>query len=82
VNEMKEEVTVYRVTGKILKPNFKTDFQKEIRALSKKHAVESIYKKFGSKHRAKRFQIKIINVEEIKDEDIEDANVRKLTFEE
>lgn len=79
---MKEKVMVYRVTGKILKPNFRTDFQKEIRALSEKHAVESIYKRFGSKHRAKRFQIKIISVEEIKDENVEDVNVRKMALEE
>lgn len=74
------EVKVFRVTGKIVKPNFRTNFRKEVRALKTEHAVERIYKEFGSKHRAKRFQIKIIKVEEIKPEEIEDMNVRKLTI--
>jgi large subunit ribosomal protein LX len=59
------EVKVYRVVGKITKPNFKTIFRKEIRALKPEHAVEEIYKILGSKHRVKRFHIKIVNVEEV-----------------
>ncbi|MEM2341965.1 MAG: 50S ribosomal protein L18Ae [Candidatus Bathyarchaeia archaeon] len=58
------EVKVYRVTGKITKSNFKTIFRKEIRALKPEHAIEEIYKIIGSKHRVKRFHIKIINIEE------------------
>lgn len=58
------EVKLYKVTGKITKPNFKTIFSKEIRALKPEHAIEEIYKIFGSKHRVKRFHIKIINIEE------------------
>lgn len=57
------EVKVYRIIGRISKPNFKTIFKKEIRALKPEHAIEEIYKIFGSKHRVKRFQIKIIRVE-------------------
>ncbi|MCD6504615.1 50S ribosomal protein L18a [Candidatus Bathyarchaeota archaeon] len=75
------EVKVFRVTGKILKPNFKTSFQKEVRALKVEHAVEEIYKELGSKHRVKRCHIKITNVEEVKPEDIEDPVIRRLTLE-
>jgi len=74
------EVKVFRVTGKIRKPNFQTDFCKEVRALKPEEAVERVYMELGSKHRAKRFQIKIIKVEEISPEEIESFLVRKLTL--
>ncbi len=73
------EVKVFRVTGRITKPNFETDFAKEIRALKPEQAVETVYKEIGSKHRVKRFQIKILKVEEIKAEEISDLSVKKLT---
>jgi len=41
-----------------------------------------VYKELGSKHRAKRFQIKILKVEEIKPEEATDPTVKKLTIEE
>lgn len=74
------EVKVFRVVGRINKPNFKTDFRKEIRALKPEHAVERIYKEIGSRHRVKRFQIKILKVEEISADEITDPNVKKLTL--
>jgi len=74
------QVKVFRVIGKIRKPNFQTDFRKEVRALKQEEAVERIYMELGSKHRAKRFQIKIIKVEEVKPEEIESLLVRKLTL--
>jgi large subunit ribosomal protein LX len=74
------EVKVFRVTGEIRKPNFQTDFRKEVRALKPEEAVERIYVELGSKHKAKRFQIKIIKVEEVKPEEIESPLVRKLTL--
>ena len=74
------EVKVFRVIGEIRKPNFQTDFRKEVRALKPEEAVERIYTELGSKHRAKRFQIKIIKVEEISPEEIESLLVRKLTL--
>lgn len=73
------EVKVFRVTGKIKKPNFQTDFSKEVRALKPEDAVEKIYMLLGSKHRVKRFQMSISKVEEIKPEEIQDIIVKKLT---
>jgi large subunit ribosomal protein LX len=67
------EVKVYRVSGRITKPNFKTKFQKEIRAVKPEQAVEEILKILGSKHRVKRFYIKVENVEEVADEQAEVA---------
>lgn len=74
------EVKVFRVIGKIRKPNFRTDFRKEVRALKPEEAVEKIYMELGSKHRVKRFQIKIEKVEEISPEEIESPLVKKLTL--
>jgi large subunit ribosomal protein LX len=74
------DVKIFRVSGQIAKPNWKTNFEKEIRALKSEDAVETIYTDLGSKHRAKRFQIKIETVEEIKPEDIKDPNLRKMVL--
>ena len=74
------EVKVFRVTGEIRKPNLKTGFRKEVRALKPEEAVEKIYMELGSKHRAKRFQIRIMKVEEIRPEEIESLAIRKLTL--
>ncbi len=62
------KVKVYQVVGRITKPNFKTSFRKEIRALKPEDAVEEVYKILGSKHRVQRFYIKIEKVEEAEDE--------------
>jgi large subunit ribosomal protein LX len=72
------EVKVFRVVGKIAKPNYNTDFRKEIRALKPEEAVEKVYMEIGSKHRAKRSQIKVLKVEEIGLEDVSDPTIKKL----
>ncbi len=76
------EVKVFRVTGEIRKPNFQTDFRKEVRALKLEDAIEKVFTELGSKHRVKRFQINILKVEEVNPEDIKSSLVRKLTLEE
>jgi large subunit ribosomal protein LX len=73
------EVKVFRVIGEIRKPNFQTAFRKEVRALKPEDAVEKIHKDLGSKHRVKRFQIRIVKIEEIAPEEIESPLVKKLT---
>ena len=73
------EVKVFRVSGKIRKPNFQTEFQKEVRALKPEDAVEKVYMLLGSKHRVKRYQMTISQVQEIGPEEIEDILVKKMT---
>jgi large subunit ribosomal protein LX len=68
------------VSGEIRKPNFKTEFRKEVRALKPEDAVEKVYMELGSKHRVKRFQMRISQVEEIGPEEIESPLIRKLTL--
>ena len=74
------EVKVFRVIGKIRKPNFQTDFRKDVRALKPEDAVEKVYMLLGSKHRVKRFQMTISRVEEIEPQEIKDNIVKKLTL--
>jgi large subunit ribosomal protein LX len=74
------EAKVFRVSGEIRKPNFQTEFRKEVRALKPEDAVEKVYMELGSKHRVKRFQIRISQVEEINAEEIESVLIRKMTL--
>jgi large subunit ribosomal protein LX len=74
------EVKIFRVSGQIAKPNWKTSFKKEVRALKPEEAKEIIYTELGSRHKAKRFQIKIVSVEEVKPEDIQDPMLRKMVL--
>ena len=73
------EVKVFRVIGKIRKPNFQTEFRKEVRALKPEDAVEKVYMELGSKHRVKRFQMTISKVEELGPEEIENVLMKKMT---
>ena len=74
------QVKVFRVTGKITKPNLKTAFTKEIRAMKPEDAEEKVFMEIGSKHRVKRFHIKIQKIEEISPEEIQNPLVKKLTL--
>jgi len=73
------EVKVFRVIGEIKKPNFQTEFRKEVRAMNPEDAVEKVYTLLGSKHRVKRYQMNISKVEELKPEEIENVLVKKMT---
>lgn len=72
------KLKIFRVTGEIRKPNLKTSFRKEVVAVKSEHAIEKVYTELGSKHRVKRFHIKITTVEEIPPQEIENPLLRKL----
>ncbi len=65
------EVKIFRVTGRIDKAHFlePITFKKEVAAAKRNHAIEKIYAEMGSRHRAKRNQIKILEVEEVEPEE-------------
>ena len=69
---------VFRVTGEINKPNLKTSFAKEVVVAKPEHAVEKVYAEIGSKHRVKRFYMKIFEVEEVPAEEIENPILKKI----
>jgi large subunit ribosomal protein LX len=72
------KLKVFRVSGEINKPNLKTPFAKEILAAKSAHAVEKVYAEIGSKHKVKRFQLKISNVEEISVDEIKNPIIKKI----
>ena len=72
---------VFRVTGKIYKPNLKTDFVRELIADKPEHAEEKIYAEIGSRHRVKRCHMKVTSVEEVSAEDIQNPILKKMVTE-
>lgn len=53
-------------------------FAKIVRALNEKQAMEYIYSFFGSKNKIKRHNIKIEEIREISEEEIEDRRIKEL----
>jgi large subunit ribosomal protein LX len=72
------KLKVFRVTGEIRKPNLKTPFKKEMLAARPEHALEKVYAEIGSKHRVKRYYMKILKVEEVSPEEIENPILKKM----
>ncbi|MFQ6053297.1 MAG: 50S ribosomal protein L18Ae [Candidatus Bathyarchaeia archaeon] len=72
------QIKIYRVTGLIHKPQAfePMRFRKEIAAAKREHAVERIYAEMGSRHRAKRHQIEILEVEELEEAPGEEGSER------
>jgi large subunit ribosomal protein LX len=61
------EVRKFRITGEIKKGISKIPFSVEFSALKKEHALQRLYSEMGSRHRARRFEIKIKDVQESKE---------------
>jgi large subunit ribosomal protein LX len=71
-------VKIFKIIGEIQKPNWKTSFKKEVLAVKPEHAIEKVYAELGSKHRVKRFHIKISRIDEISPSEVEDPIIKKL----
>jgi large subunit ribosomal protein LX len=69
---------VFRVTGKIYKPNLTTDFVREMLADKAEHAEERVYAEIGSRHRVKRCHMKVTKVEEIPAEEIKNPILKNM----
>jgi ribosomal protein L20A (L18A) len=61
------EMKHFRVSGEIVKSKLfaPMKFTKEVQASNLSHAKERVYADLGSRHRAKRYEIKIFKVEEV-----------------
>jgi large subunit ribosomal protein LX len=57
---------VYRIKGEIIKKHFFEPliFNTLVKAAKEEHAIERIYAEMGSRHRAKRNEVKIESVTE------------------
>lgn len=58
-------VKTYLVSGSAKLGNGDMKFKLYVRALKPKDAVEKVYELIGSRHKVKRYQIKIYKIEEI-----------------
>ncbi len=72
---------VFRVTGKIYKPNLATDFVRELLADKPEHAEERVFAEIGSRHRVKRCHMKVTNIEEVPAEEIKNPILKKMVAE-
>ena len=62
------EVRKYRITGEIKKGTHSIPFSVEVNALKKEHALQRVYAEMGSRHRARQFEIKVVDIKESKEE--------------
>ena len=60
------EVKTFKATGEVRKPRGKIPFSIEIRATKEQDAIERLYTDLGSRHKARRLEIRFDKVEELK----------------
>ena len=58
------EVKRYKITGELRKHGDRLPFKKEITAIKKEDAVQHLYSDMGSRHKARKFEIIIKQIEE------------------
>ena len=68
----------FKVTGTINKPRLSTSFVRELLAEKSEHAVEKVYAEIGSRHRVRRYHIKIVSSEEISVDQIKNPILKKI----
>jgi len=69
------EVRTFKIAGEIKKGKTRIPFAVEVNALKQEHALQRLYSDMGSRHRARRFEITIISVEQVnKEEAAKDVN--------
>ncbi len=71
------EVKTFRITGEVKKPRATIPFSSDIRAMKDQDAIDRIYAEMGSRHKAKRREIKLTRVEELKSTETETAKIGK-----
>ena len=62
------EVKKFTISGTVKKGQTKIPFSVEMNALKEEHALERVYAEMGSRHRARKFEIKILKVQASQDE--------------
>ena len=60
------EVKTFRITGEVKKPRTMIPFALELRATKEQEAIERVYAEMGSRHKARRLEIKLEKIEELK----------------
>jgi ribosomal protein L20A (L18A) len=62
-----DTVKKFQIIGEVKKPLTKIPFSKTISALKLSDAIEKVMSDMGSRHKAKRFEIKIMRTEQLKE---------------
>jgi large subunit ribosomal protein LX len=62
------EVKKFRITGEIRKAQTRIPFSVEYNAMIPEHAMQRLYAEMGSRHRARKFEIKVMNIREAGEE--------------
>ncbi|MEM0224677.1 MAG: 50S ribosomal protein L18Ae [Desulfurococcaceae archaeon] len=79
---MSGEVKIYRVTGYMLINHDKLPtwqkFAQEVTALSEKDALEKVYSLLGSRHKLKRYHIRVTEVRTITPEEATKPEIHRL----
>ena len=65
------EVKTFRITGEVKKPRTTIPFALELRATKKQDAIDRVYTDMGSRHKARRLEIKLEKIEELKTSETE-----------
>jgi large subunit ribosomal protein LX len=65
------EVKTFRMTGEVKKPHTTIPFALELRAMKRQDAIERVYTEMGSRHKARRLEIKLAKIEELKTSETE-----------
>ncbi len=77
-----DEIKLYRISGRMMisHDRFPTwnKFSVVVRALSKEHALERVYSELGSRHKLKRYHIKIGSIEEVPIDQVTDTSIIKV----
>lgn len=76
------EVKTFRVRGRMLISHDKfpewQKFEIYVRAVREEHAKEKVYSELGSRHKLKRYHIRIEKVEEVPLEEVDDLHIIQL----
>jgi large subunit ribosomal protein LX len=57
------EVKKFKITGEIRKGQTRIPFAVEFNALKEEDALQRLYSEMGSRHRARRFEVKIAKIQ-------------------
>ena len=69
---------VWRATGEYRKKKRKFLFSKEMIAARETHVRERVMSELGSRHRVKRKEIEIREIKEIKPEEVQNLELRRI----
>jgi ribosomal protein L20A (L18A) len=59
------ELKKFKITGEVKKGQTHIPFSVEFNAIKEQHALDHLYADMGSRHRARRFEIKVTSIQEV-----------------